>query len=1188
MATIPAPDLVKLRTQQQRSIGYLSVLKPTVLLTAAVTGAPTRGQRAISYNGGVSSSFSTIEEGQTVIFNTAYGVFRGRVKAIAGAAAAGTITLDENGFLLTNGDTITIYHNYEIHPIPPAIRSQIFYKFYNTAYSNQNSQPNPVAIAGPHKVGWLTSHTVTVKVATGNDNGNVVGPGFLPNSATIQVGLVGGFDGNAWLRFQNVQIPNAAVITAASISLTPNGNQSSTVALNIYGENADNPTAPTSAVDYNGRAVTAAVAWNFSTAWTNLVPISTPSLITPVQALVNRAGWASGNAMQFFIKNNGGADKRVIKGFSAGYYATLTITYVTPATFSLDGSDSYAIANGATISSYLWSCVHNGGGTTGVSFSATNVAAPTLTITQAGQYWLKLTVTDSNSKTQSTYRALWVYDRNGTQPYTDFSVQSLAGDWQSGGWKCTLNATGDVDLSDFPDWALVAISYDNYFNDTEGYVNLWDEGDNIIICGYLRQDTDNDDFADGTGNVTFSITTVDDLLNNVCELGTVSLNAVASPTKWYEYASWMTAGRSIHHLILWHSWGVIETCDILGLTTNTLGVKNTDYSESSLLQQVNVFTSQRGIFAKLMSNRLGQMYLVVDSQMLNTAGRAALDTIFTITTADISGVIDVVRSPEESIVFAQLDGFKFDGSASTPYVSIVPGYRESSVSYIIPNERGSSVVSVSNQVLASQTDANEKVGRYVALANNNPRELRFSTPGNYLGAFDIIPSQGWYVWGISDVSLKRNTELNSKKFVCRNVSHSLDFQSGVIQTSVVLEKEAIGPDGIVGNYPTSYPTVTPPEPTWNSGQANTSLADFIMAYASSSASAYYVKAGRYSGGTISVSAANQQICANTNVLPVLVCGLNSTKGLAFYVRNGVGICARTVNVNASTLAITLGAETVIDASGATPNSVVALSSTQVLAAYDETVIILDISGDTITPGNSDALEVGALGVWLCRLSSTLACATYYLADTVVKAVSVSISGSTPTLNTPQNITSSPIASLRGTNIIALDNTTAIVLYLIVDKLRSVAIYNITSSFTLGSDIELVAANAFSAGGNGLPYGTRLLSTEMPYIWQDRSAVPFIIKANSVTYSGGGNISDGTEMTASSGAGDRGIASICAISNNRMAIVYSYFVGADYDVYVKTLSYSGGINDDANEIQVDTGLASSGANTSSIAVLRDGI
>jgi hypothetical protein len=223
------------------------------------------------------------------------------------------------------------------------------------------------------------------------------------------------------------------------------------------------------------------------------------------------------------------------------------------------------------------------------------------------------------------------------------------------------------------------------------------------------------------------------------------------------------------------------------LTLNSLGVLQTDYTEPSLLQQVNGFAFNRGIFAKLVSDRLGRLHLCVDSQMLNTSERAALDTVFTITDADISGTIDIVRAPEKTITFTDLSGFAFDGSTSTPFISIIPGYRESGISYIIPEETGGATAAVTNQVLASQTDSNEKIGRYQALQNVNPRELRFNCPSNYMGAFDIPSSiVGWYVWGIADASLERMIALFGRNLVCRHID--LAFlageygYSGAIQT----------------------------------------------------------------------------------------------------------------------------------------------------------------------------------------------------------------------------------------------------------------------------------------------------------------------------------------------------------------------------------------------------------------------
>lgn len=649
MATLSAGNLVSLRTQIQRASPRLSILRPVVLLDGLVNNAAiARGARTIAFDNGSGGGFATIEAGQTLIVTTSDGLQRVRVKEITGSQSSGSIVVAENSINWADNQAFSIYHNYEIWPIPLTIRGGVFFKDYSIAYSDQNATPNPIALIGSHRVGTLSAGTVA---------------------------------------------------------------------------------------------------------------------------------------------------------------------------FALNSSSSYAIANGASISSRVWSCAHNGGGTTGISFSSTTTANPTLTITEPDTYWLKCVVTDSNGKTQATYRALFVYDEF-TPPYIDFTISGLSGDWQTGGYRFNIEATGDIALGDFPDRTLVVLWYDNTFNGATGYVDLWGTASqNIICCGYLRRDQDNDDFSpDGTGRASFEVTTADGILDATAILGSVSLEAVTSPSKWYEYASWLTVGRSVHHLLKWHST-VLECVDVYGLTSNTLGVKDTPYTEASLLQMINSFSWQRGHFAKMVSDRLGRLHFVTDSQMLGDAARAALDTVFSITEADISGVVDVVRQEEEQVTITDLDGFSFSFPTSTPFISMQPGYRESSVSYNMPEMRGAGGASWKSQVLIDQTDANEKVGRAHAKENRNPFEIRHSTPSNYLGAFDIVPSIGWYNWNIADADLKRNTALNGLLLICRHVDHAIDHTAGTIQTSVVFEPEAQGPSGIQGNYPVSYPVTVLRVPSWNNPNA---------------------------------------------------------------------------------------------------------------------------------------------------------------------------------------------------------------------------------------------------------------------------------------------------------------------------------------------------------------------------------
>jgi len=84
----------------------------------------------------------------------------------------------------------------------------------------------------------------------------------------------------------------------------------------------------------------------------------------------------------------------IMGGHRAGRLAAGTIT------FDLDASASYAMAQGASVASYIWSCVHNGGGTSGITIAASTSATTTLTITDADEYWLSCLITDTNGKGQ--------------------------------------------------------------------------------------------------------------------------------------------------------------------------------------------------------------------------------------------------------------------------------------------------------------------------------------------------------------------------------------------------------------------------------------------------------------------------------------------------------------------------------------------------------------------------------------------------------------------------------------------------------------------------------------------------------------------------------------------------------------------------------------------------------------------
>ena len=102
---------------------------------------------------------------------------------------------------------------------------------------------------------------------------------------------------NTFLRFTNVTIPAGSTISAAKLKVDFLSGTERTFQINGY--NLDNVSQPSSASDGNHSNYTTANA-----SWT--IPASaavhdSPEIKTIVQEIVNRGGWASGNAMMFSI-----------------------------------------------------------------------------------------------------------------------------------------------------------------------------------------------------------------------------------------------------------------------------------------------------------------------------------------------------------------------------------------------------------------------------------------------------------------------------------------------------------------------------------------------------------------------------------------------------------------------------------------------------------------------------------------------------------------------------------------------------------------------------------------------------------------------------------------------------------------------------------------------------------------------
>lgn len=119
------------------------------------------------------------------------------------------------------------------------------------------------------------------------------------------------YNNESGFRFLNVTIPNGATIDVAYLSLYGYGSYDPTFpTLYIKGEASDNPATYSTSANWLGRSYGSQTTnWAVSSfgigSWNN-----TPSIVDVVQEIVNRGGWASGQAMCFKIYDTTGYQAR--------------------------------------------------------------------------------------------------------------------------------------------------------------------------------------------------------------------------------------------------------------------------------------------------------------------------------------------------------------------------------------------------------------------------------------------------------------------------------------------------------------------------------------------------------------------------------------------------------------------------------------------------------------------------------------------------------------------------------------------------------------------------------------------------------------------------------------------------------------------------------------------------------------
>ena len=132
---------------------------------------------------------------------------------------------------------------------------------------------------------------------------------FNNNATTMKVGYqapdeIGAADGYSWsifARIAGVTIPQGSTIDSATIKFyTPASSSATGKSVTIDGNDVNSAAIPTNEGHIRSATKTSAtVSWTFGSISGG--SIESPEIKTIVQEIVNRAGWASGNAMTIYL-----------------------------------------------------------------------------------------------------------------------------------------------------------------------------------------------------------------------------------------------------------------------------------------------------------------------------------------------------------------------------------------------------------------------------------------------------------------------------------------------------------------------------------------------------------------------------------------------------------------------------------------------------------------------------------------------------------------------------------------------------------------------------------------------------------------------------------------------------------------------------------------------------------------------
>lgn len=427
----------------------------------------------------------------------------------------------------------------------------------------------------------------------------------------------------------------------------------------------------------------------------------------------------------------------------------------------------------------------------------------------AGEYLVRLQVTDDAGETAKTFRPVLIYERTGVNaPYDEFIIKNAR--WNGRGWSADFTVYGDASENEFPPEATIIVWSEDYYGDTQQNIGgAYRGASEIKFVGWIRDNSVRANADDKS--VRFTVDSIDAVMARLT-MPSFTFRDGNDNTGWTQFNG-LAIDKAALHIIQQRTTLALMADVFMALFRFEVGIL--DVPEASLYDQLNQSIAP-AVFGYVAGSRFGSVTIARDRNVLTDEQRAYLNTASIMLTSADWLTLEIGKEHFASLARVRLEGRLAD---DTPVASIFPTTG--------PGHNGETRV-ISGLLFDTQAQADELAQRIYRKGNRRIKSASITLP-----LYCILEPAFQEYFTVILLSSENEANYNwastlngdqGREFTCSAMS--LEFADGFITVSLAGEASLFGAHGAEWT-----PLVTIPPRQWLPGYdqgADGTVTPFVM------------------------------------------------------------------------------------------------------------------------------------------------------------------------------------------------------------------------------------------------------------------------------------------------------------------------------------------------------------------------